>query len=418
MDAQRTIRRQISCVGIGLHSGNRVNLTLRPAPADFGIRFRRTDLGDHEVPATVHNLAGINMATGLARWASGFVLAYDRAKARAGSLDFLDLLLRARNLVRDRPDVRRDFQQGIRYLLVDEFQDTDPLQLEMVLSLAEGAPPGSLFVVGDPKQSIYRFRRADIETYEDAKRTIAGRGEVLTIRANFRSSRAILDAVNGVFEGVMVPPPDGAYQPAYVALEPSPRTQPGGPPAVLALPPDLPAAGSVSEAAAQEARLVAAYLLREVEHARRFRYGDVALLFRAMTNVVSYEDALREAGIPFRTIGAATTTTGPRWAGRSRRWRRSRTRTTPVALVALSAPVLGVTDEMPRAPHLGRRVLLSPAAPGGCRPVARAGMTPSACCTASGTPWRRPRSSSGSWPAPRPSPPRLEPQGEARVANL
>src|SRR5215217_2715857 len=67
MDAQRTIRRHISCVGIGLHSGNKVNLTLKPAPADFGIRFRRTDLGDLEVPATVHNLAGIQLATGLAR---------------------------------------------------------------------------------------------------------------------------------------------------------------------------------------------------------------------------------------------------------------------------------------------------------------------------------------------------------------
>src|SRR2546430_278753 len=66
MDAQRTLRRQISCVGIGLHSGNKVNLTLEPAPADFGIRFRRTDLGDHEVPATVQNLAGIQLATGLA----------------------------------------------------------------------------------------------------------------------------------------------------------------------------------------------------------------------------------------------------------------------------------------------------------------------------------------------------------------
>src|SRR6266496_2046802 len=65
MDAQRTVRRQISCVGIGLHSGNKVNLTLKPAPADFGIRFRRTDLGDHEVPATVSNLAGIQLATGL-----------------------------------------------------------------------------------------------------------------------------------------------------------------------------------------------------------------------------------------------------------------------------------------------------------------------------------------------------------------
>src|SRR6185437_17061352 len=67
MDAQRTLRRQISCVGIGLHSGNKVNLTLKPASADFGIRFRRTDLGDHEVPATIRNLAGIQLATGLAR---------------------------------------------------------------------------------------------------------------------------------------------------------------------------------------------------------------------------------------------------------------------------------------------------------------------------------------------------------------
>src|SRR5678816_4167693 len=67
MDAQRTIRRHISCVGIGLHSGNKVNLTLKPAPADFGIRFRRTDIGHLEVPATVNNLAGIQLATGLAR---------------------------------------------------------------------------------------------------------------------------------------------------------------------------------------------------------------------------------------------------------------------------------------------------------------------------------------------------------------
>src|SRR6058998_3477635 len=67
MDAQRTIRRQISCVGIGLHSGNKVHLSLKPAPTDFGIRFRRTDLGHHEVPATVQHLAGIQLATGLAR---------------------------------------------------------------------------------------------------------------------------------------------------------------------------------------------------------------------------------------------------------------------------------------------------------------------------------------------------------------
>ena len=67
MDPQRTLRRRISCVGIGLHSGNKVTLSLKPAPKDFGIRFRRTDIGHHEVPATVHNLAAIHLATGLAR---------------------------------------------------------------------------------------------------------------------------------------------------------------------------------------------------------------------------------------------------------------------------------------------------------------------------------------------------------------
>jgi UDP-3-O-[3-hydroxymyristoyl] N-acetylglucosamine deacetylase len=67
MNAQRTLRRSISCTGIGLHSGNKVTLSLKPAPADFGIRFRRTDLGGLEIPATVQHLAGINYATGLSR---------------------------------------------------------------------------------------------------------------------------------------------------------------------------------------------------------------------------------------------------------------------------------------------------------------------------------------------------------------
>ena len=67
MNAQRTLRRSISCAGIGLHSGNKVTLSLKPAPADFGIRFRRTDLGGIEIPATVKHLAGIQYATGLAR---------------------------------------------------------------------------------------------------------------------------------------------------------------------------------------------------------------------------------------------------------------------------------------------------------------------------------------------------------------
>jgi UDP-3-O-[3-hydroxymyristoyl] N-acetylglucosamine deacetylase len=67
MEAQRTLRRSVSCVGIGLHSGCKVTLSLKPAPTDYGIRFRRTDLGDFELPATVRHLAGLQLATGLAR---------------------------------------------------------------------------------------------------------------------------------------------------------------------------------------------------------------------------------------------------------------------------------------------------------------------------------------------------------------
>jgi UDP-3-O-[3-hydroxymyristoyl] N-acetylglucosamine deacetylase len=67
MDLQRTLRRPTYCAGIGLHSGNKVTLSLRPAPADYGIRFRRTDLGGLEIPATIDNLAGIQYATGLSR---------------------------------------------------------------------------------------------------------------------------------------------------------------------------------------------------------------------------------------------------------------------------------------------------------------------------------------------------------------
>src|SRR6266545_5799009 len=81
MNAQRTLRRSISCAGIGLHSGNKVTLSLKPAPADFGIRFRRTDLGGIEIPATVQHLAGMQYATGLAR--------------DAGSVDTVEHLLSA-----------------------------------------------------------------------------------------------------------------------------------------------------------------------------------------------------------------------------------------------------------------------------------------------------------------------------------
>ena len=140
---------------------------------------------------------------------------YEEAKAKAGALDFLDLLLKARNLVRDDADVRRSFQQRFKRLFVDEFQDTDPLQAEILLLLAADDPsvtdwrevrpvPGKLFIVGDPKQSIYRFRRADVGIYRDVYEMLKRAGaKRVTLRTSFRARPNIQRTINAAFEPVM-----------------------------------------------------------------------------------------------------------------------------------------------------------------------------------------------------------------------
>ncbi len=156
---------------------------------------------------------------------------YERLKARAGALDFLDLLLLARNLVRDCEPVRRQFQARFSHIFVDEFQDTDPLQAEILLLLAASDPserewrriiplPGKLFIVGDPKQSIYRFRRADVGIYREVCELLARQGaRQLALRTSFRAVPFIQSAVNRAFEPLM----DGdrnTLQASYVPLAP------------------------------------------------------------------------------------------------------------------------------------------------------------------------------------------------------
>ncbi|MHC4164718.1 MAG: UvrD-helicase domain-containing protein, partial [Planctomycetota bacterium] len=112
---------------------------------------------------------------------------YERLRADHGALSFQDLLMNARRLLREKPHVRRYFRARFTHLLVDEFQDTDPIQAEVMLLLTADDPdekrwrecrpvPGALFVVGDPKQSIYRFRRADIVTYNQVRDIIREHG--------------------------------------------------------------------------------------------------------------------------------------------------------------------------------------------------------------------------------------------------
>ncbi len=158
---------------------------------------------------------------------------YEALKGRAGKLDFLDLLVRARDLLATNRDVRASMQGRFTHLLVDEFQDTDPLQAEILMLLAADDPeerdarkvrvrPGKLFVVGDPKQSIYRFRRADVALYERTKRRLVEQGaKVVHLVTSFRASPEIQRFVNDAFARVMKGGDDGS-QASYVALEAPP----------------------------------------------------------------------------------------------------------------------------------------------------------------------------------------------------
>ena len=193
---------------------------------------------------TFQTRTNADLAACLERELRGPIARYEQLKAAAGALDFLDLLLRARDLIRDDAGARRDFQQRYTRIFVDEFQDTDPLQAELLLLLAADDPDerdwerarprqGALFVVGDPKQSIYRFRRADLDVYACVRSQLAERGvPVLHLTSSFRGVPAIQHCVNRAFATIMDKGPGG---PQYVPLSPT-RADARGQPAVVALP--------------------------------------------------------------------------------------------------------------------------------------------------------------------------------------
>ena len=155
------------------------------------------------------------------------VAEYERLKTKSGSLDFLDLLVRARDLLRDDRRVREEMQKRFTHFFIDEFQDTDPLQVEILMLLCADDPsvhdpaaahvhPGKLFVVGDPKQAIYRFRRADVALYEAVKQRLLDQGARLVhLTTSFRSVPSIQSVVNAAFAPVM----NGDGQAHYVPLD-------------------------------------------------------------------------------------------------------------------------------------------------------------------------------------------------------
>jgi len=160
-------------------------------------------------------------------------------RRREGGLEFHDLLVLAREMLRSNPEARATLHRRYTHVLLDEFQDTDPIQIELASLIAASVSgsdppswdkleiqPGRLFFVGDPKQSIYRFRRADIELFLTARSRFGPGGSHAQLTTNFRTVEPILSWVNAWFEGAMAEEQPGK-QPKYVKLEAYRSAKPG-----------------------------------------------------------------------------------------------------------------------------------------------------------------------------------------------
>jgi ATP-dependent helicase/nuclease subunit A len=248
---------------------------------------------------------------------------YATERRRDNIVNYTDLLSATAALLRSNAAVRHAMQQKYRWILVDEFQDTDPIQAEvLVLLAAEEASitdpaaadwstvrlrPGALFVVGDPKQSIYRFRRADIDIYNKVRALVqASGGEVLSLTACWRSLPEVCALANTVFPG-RFPATPTAEAPRFEKLEPV-RPSPGphaGKGTLragvvrLTIPDTVP----WNEVHEEEAAGVAAYIRAEVAAGRR-RYGDFLILTRGRPRLGTYALALEQLEIPVEVSGA------------------------------------------------------------------------------------------------------------------
>ena len=267
---------------------------------------------------------------------AGFVQASAAGRIGEGELNFEDLLIEARNLVRKDASVRRYLRERYRYILVDEFQDTDPLQAEIVFLMAGNADgpegngrwqdvaiaPGKLFLVGDPKQSIYRFRRADIDAFETAVNIFRRHvKEGLPVRVerlfqNFRSVPSVVHWVNELFSIVISKNENyPASQPEYTRIEPF---RPDDGPRVVHLYPrgDL-RDEKMADVRAAEADAIARlavwmagatdWMMSEdpqgVGPRRPLTFADICILVETRTSIDLYTEALGRYAVPYTLDG-------------------------------------------------------------------------------------------------------------------
>ena len=253
-----------------------------------------------------------------------FTLHAAHARRAQGRLEFHDLLVMAREMLRgDRgAEVRRRLRDRYQRLMLDEFQDTDPIQIDLAVLIAATPDqtasawtdlepePGRVFFVGDPKQSIYRFRRADINLFLQASETFGNPPVALT--TNFRTSPPVIEWVNTVFGRLIEAAPRS--QPAYQPLDPAPTrtTPPDGYPVVVLGQDAHPYGMKADELREREAADVADAVLTALtwkvkdrsvvgpETWRPAALGDITILLPARTSLPTLEKALDDRGIPYR----------------------------------------------------------------------------------------------------------------------
>jgi ATP-dependent helicase/nuclease subunit A len=234
-----------------------------------------------------------------------FTGAVETEKRRRNALDFDDLINRTRRLFSDHEEIAAQFRDRFRFILVDEFQDTDPVQIAIIRAIL-GRAPGNLFVVGDPKQSIYLFREADVAQFRHTREMIEQDlgGETVALDVNFRSTPAVVGFTNAVFSALMAEC-DRPWEFLYEPLTPS-RTNDAGSVEVLLCPKVKGrAAGRRAEAemAAKKIRALVERGEKPVYRAGESRtagYGDIAVLLERRTNLAYYEWALARYGVPYR----------------------------------------------------------------------------------------------------------------------
>ena len=233
--------------------------------------------------------------------------AYAEAKRAQHKLDFNDLESMTARLITEDPQVRARYRgAAFKHVLVDEFQDTNQAQWQIVRSLADLQTPGSLFVVGDIKQSIYGFRGADIAVFADVKDEIVGTGgEGLAMARSFRSHAGLVNIFNQLFSKLLVRDEHSMVARYQVTLddemEAHREDQPTPTPVELILLEKGDAKLKADQMREWEAHLIGQRIQEDVA-AGRCAYGDVALLFQSLRNSQIYEDAFKKLGLPYVTL--------------------------------------------------------------------------------------------------------------------